>query len=224
MKKFTIILVLLFTTISLAQTPIALPGPVPIALGQNQSFGSVSSSINFPIPQQFGTGEIFRFRPGLVTQLDSGNNFGFTNSRWFSIGRLKTGTQTVYGMRFQLPNKALTMGYQDINDPNPRIQWIGAGSSSGTDLEFRVANSFTSTTSKLVTTMTNDGNTFFGNPLSTNEAKVGIDYSDIVMEVRMVFADLFMVLVVLHLLVLGRLFMVVLQQQITDMLVILMEM
>ena len=179
MKRITLILVLLFTTISFAQTPIALPGPVPIALGQNQSFGSVASSINFPIPQQFGTGEIFRFRPGLITQLDSGSSFGFTNSRWFSIGKLNTGSQTVYGLRFQLPNKALTMGYQDINDINPRIQWVGAGSSVGTDLEFRVANSFTSTASTLVSTMTNEGKTYFGKPLASNEPLVGMDYSNL---------------------------------------------
>jgi hypothetical protein len=177
MKKITTILVLLFTAISFAQ--IALPGPSPIPLGFNQSFGGVKSSINFPIPQQFGTGEIFRFRPGLITQLDSGSSFGFTNSRWFSIGRLNTGSQNVYGLRFQLPNKALTMGYQDINDINPRIQWIGAGSSSATNLEFRVANSFTSTASTLVTTMTNEGKTYFGNPLSSNEPLVGIDYSNL---------------------------------------------
>ncbi|AXG69675.1 chaperone of endosialidase [Kordia sp. SMS9] len=186
MRKFTLLFVLLCTAISFAQTPIELPDdlvdpidPIPISIPQNQSFKSVKSVIDSPIPQQFSGGEIFRFRPGLVTQLDSGNSFGFTSSRWFSIGRLNTGSQNVYGLRFQLPNRALTMGYQDINDTNPRLQWIGAGSSAGTDFEFRVASSFTSTTSKLVATMTNDGSTFFGTPLSTTEAKVGIDYSDI---------------------------------------------
>lgn len=175
MKKITLIFALLFTAICFSQTSIAIPVPIP----QNQSFGSVKSVINSPISQQFGTGEIFRFRPGLVTQLDSGNNFGFTNSRWFSIGRLNTGSQNVFGLRFQLPNRALTMGYQDINDTNPRIQWIGDSSFAGTDLEFRAANSFMSTSSTLVATMTNDGSTFFGSPLTTTEAKVGIDYTDI---------------------------------------------
>ncbi|MFK7748332.1 MAG: tail fiber domain-containing protein [Kordia sp.] len=182
MKKITLLIALLFTVITYAQTPIPVPIDdiiIPIALPQNQSANSVKSVINSPIPQQFSGGEIFRFRPGLVTQLDSGNNFGFTNSRWFSIGRLNTGSQNVYGFRFQLPNRALTMGYQDINDTNPRLQWIGAGSSAGTDFEFRVANSFTSTSSTLVATMTNNGSTFFGTPLSTTEAKVGIDYSNI---------------------------------------------
>jgi hypothetical protein len=71
------------------------------------------------------------------------------------------------------------MGYQNLTDINPRLQWIGAGSSAGTDFEFRVANSFTSTSSTLVATMTNDGKTYFGAPLSSNEPLVGIDYSNI---------------------------------------------
>jgi len=164
MKKITFLFAFLFSA---------------LCFSQNQSFGSVQSSIFTPIPQQFSGGEIFRFRPGLMTQLDSGTDFGFTNSRWFSIGRLNTGSQTVYGLRFQLPNRALTMGYQDLNDANPRIQWIGASSFAGTDLEFRAANSFTSTSSTLVATMTNDGNTFFGTPLTTSTTKVGIDFTDI---------------------------------------------
>ncbi|KAB8152525.1 T9SS type A sorting domain-containing protein [Kordia sp. TARA_039_SRF] len=163
MKKITFVFALFFAA---------------IAFGQNQSFGTVQSSIFNPIPQQFSGGEIFRFRSGLVTQLDAGSGFGFTNDRWFSIGRLNTGSQTVYGMRFQLPNRSITMGYQDINDANPRIQWIGASSFSGTDLEFRAANSFTSTSSTLVATMANDGKTFFGQPLSLSDIKVGIDYTD----------------------------------------------
>ena len=173
MKKITLILALLFSAISFAQ--IIVPGPTPVPIGLNQSFGSVQSSINFPIPQQFGTGEIFRFRPGLVTQLDKGNAFDFTNSRWFSIGKLNTGSQTVFGLRFQLPNTAITMGYQDITDVNPRIQWVG----SGTDLEFRASNSFTSTASTLVATMTNDGRTYFGNPLAAFDTKVSIDYTEV---------------------------------------------
>ncbi|AXG72154.1 chaperone of endosialidase [Kordia sp. SMS9] len=162
MKKIMLVLALFFAAIT---------------FGQNQSSGFVQSSIFNPIPQQFSGGEIFRFQPGLVTQLDAGFGFGFTNDRWFSIGRLNTGSQNVYGLRFQLPNRAITMGYQDINDTNPRIQWIGASSFSGTDLEFRAANSFTSTSSTLVATMTNEGNTFFGSPFSITNAKVGINYT-----------------------------------------------
>ncbi len=140
---------------------------------QNQSAGPVSTTISGSFP-----GETFRFGTGLVTQLDSGTGFGFTNDRWFSMGRLFTGSQNVYGLRFQLPNRAITLGYQDINDANPRMQWIGGSSFAGTDLEFRASNSFTSTSSTLVATMTNDGKTLFGNPLPFSDIKVGIDYTD----------------------------------------------
>jgi hypothetical protein len=143
---------------------------------QNQSAGPVQPAITTPIPQQFGGAEMFRFSKGLVTQLDSGTAFDFSTSRWFSLGSLNTGSQTVYGIRFQLPKKAITLGFQDLNDNNPRIQWIG---SNNNNLEFRAANSFTSTTSTLNATMTYDGRTFFGKPLASNEPLVGIDYSTV---------------------------------------------
>lgn len=142
-------------------------------------FNFSSTQIVNPIPPTTpaAPSEIFRFQPGNVTQLDAGTGFGFTSSRWFSLGRLNTGTQTVYGLRFQLPNKAVTFGYQDISDDNPRLQWIGTGANLG-DFEFRVANSFNSTFSTLVATMTNDGNTIFGDPnITGNNAKVSIDNS-----------------------------------------------
>lgn len=163
MKKNILLLALFFVTMTFAQ---------------NQSSGSVFSSIFNPIPQQFGGQEIFRFQPGLITQLDAGTAFDFNASQWFSIGKLNTGSQEVFGLRFQLKNRALTMGYQDTGDINPRIQWIGDGFAASTDLEFRVSNSFISTSSTLVSTMTNDGKTYFGTPLTSNEPKVGIDYSD----------------------------------------------
>jgi len=150
-----------------------------IAFGQNQSSGTVFGAIFNPIPQQFGGQEIFRFQPGLVTQLDAGTAFDFTSSQWFSIGKLNTGTQEVFGLRFQLKNRALTMGYQDTGDINPRIQWIGNSSAFGSSLEFRAANSFTSTNSTLVATMTNDGRTYFGNPLAAFDTKVSIDYTQV---------------------------------------------
>ncbi len=125
----------------------------------NQSNGFISTSIFSP-PST--TGEAFRFRPGIVTQLDQGS-FGFTaNDRWWSLGRLNTGSQTVFGLRLQNGEKALTLGYNDISNNNPRIQWIGANGNLG-NLEFRTATSFTSTNSTLVTTMRSDGTTVFGN-------------------------------------------------------------
>ena len=148
----------------------------------NQSITGVQPTINNP--SNFGPfgSEIFRFRSGLVTQIDSGNDFGFTNSRWFALGSLNTGSQTVYGLRFQLPNKAVTFGYNNITNNNPRIEWIGANGNLG-NLEFRVANSFGSqgapAVTKLVTTMTSDGNTYFGDPSIVGiSTKVGIENSN----------------------------------------------
>lgn len=164
MKKSTLFFVLIFTTICFAQ---------------NQSDGVVQSSITSPIAQQ--TGEIFRFDQGLVTQLDDGSDFGFTNSRWFSLGSLNTGSQTVYGLRFQLPNRAITFGYQSLADNNPRIQWIG---SSGSNLEFRSSNSFTSTISNLVATMNSNGQTFFGDLFSSSTTRVGINYTGVTSSTR----------------------------------------
>ena len=131
-----------------------------ISFGQvNRSDSLVVSNFNGASPsQQFGGQEIFRFQPGVVTQLNNGNGFGFMNDRWFSIGELTTqpSGQTVFGLRFQLPNRALTYGYQDIGDDNPRIQWIDDRNGPG-DLEFRFADDFTSTNSNLIATMTGDG-------------------------------------------------------------------
>lgn len=161
MKKIILLLALFFSGMVLAQ---------------NQSAGPVQPIINVPIPQQFGGTEIFRFNPGIVTQLDSGFAFDFNSSRWFSIGSLNTGSQTVYGLRFQLPKRSVIFGYQDINDNDPRIQWIGTDKSN---LEFRAADSFTSTSSILNATMTFDGRTFFGEPLSASDPLVGIDYKGV---------------------------------------------
>ena len=132
----------------------------PIVFGQNlndnRSDGPIENDFNDAgVPAQLGQ-EIFRFKPGLVTQLNSGNGFGFSNDSWFSLGELNTGTQTVYGLRFQLPNKALTYGYQDVDDDSPRVQWIDDQTDPG-DLEFRFADNFSSTNSTLVAKMTNIG-------------------------------------------------------------------
>lgn len=149
-----------------------------LCFGQNQSDGPVTQSITTPIGQQFSGQEIFRFQPGIVTQLNSGPDFGFSNSRWFSIGELTTqpSGQTVFGLRFQLPNRALTYGYQDINDNNPRIQWLGNSGNLG-DLEFRVGSNFSSTNSNLVATMARNRAVYFrNNPVTpSNFARVDIE-------------------------------------------------
>lgn len=149
-----------------------------LSFGQNRSLSPIVNTIPPGTPP--APNEIFRFQPGNVTQLDLGSGFGFTADRWFSMGRVVTGTNTAYGLRFQLPNKAVTFGYQNITSNNPRIEWIGTGSNLG-NLEFRVANNFNSTTSTLLATMKSNGNTVFsGDPVFATSvllpnAQVAID-------------------------------------------------
>jgi hypothetical protein len=146
---------------------------------QNQAVGGVQGFFSSPVGlgPQLGA-EIFRFRTGFVSQLDAGTGFGFSNDRWFSIGRVPTGTQSVYGIRFQDRNRAVTFGYQNTNVPNPspRIQWIDTGGTNSTPLEFRYASSFTSTNSTLVASMNSDGSTTFGDPtIITSSTRVVIN-------------------------------------------------
>lgn len=134
-----------------------------LSFGQNQSDGNVDPIISTPIGQQFGGQEIFRFQPGVITQLNSGNGFGFSNDRWFSIGELTTqpSGQTVFGLRFQLPNRGVSFGYQDFTDdsnntPSPRVQWFD-DTDNPSNLEFRFADDFNSINSDLVAVMTSEG-------------------------------------------------------------------
>ena len=154
---------------------------------QNQTFGPINNGFNSPVTlgQQFGS-EIFRFRTGLVTQLDSGSGFTTNNSQWFALGRVggagSTFNQTFYGIRFQQPNRGLLMGYTSTSPNNPIIQWIGTGATLG-NLEFRTASALGTVGAPapdlLVATMTKSGSTIFGNPLITgNNAKVSVENSD----------------------------------------------
>ncbi|MBS3738574.1 MAG: hypothetical protein KGY51_06225, partial [Psychroflexus sp.] len=115
-----------------------------LSFGQNQSFSLITDPIT--PASTIITGEVFRFDQGLVTQLNNGPDFNFSNARWFSIGELNTGSQDVFGLRFQLPRRGVIFGYQDINDDNPRIQWIDDREEPGS-LEFRFANDTLSTSS-----------------------------------------------------------------------------
>jgi hypothetical protein len=145
----------------------------------NLSFGQNSLTLG-QIPQFSTTGpnspvatEIFRFRPGLVTQIQDGVGFGFgATNRWFSLGSITQGTQTFYGSRFQTPNNALVMGFTSTSPNNPRIEWIGNGLNTG-NLEFRVGLGFGSPgfpgANLLVGSMNSDGSITFGNG-STNNA------------------------------------------------------
>ena len=139
-----------------------------LSFGQNRSLENV-----LPFTGPTGTTppiatEIFRFRPGLVTQIQDGVGFGFgATNRWFSLGSITQGTQTFYGSRFQTPNNALVMGFTSASPNNPRIEWIGNGANIG-NLEFRVGLGFgvpgTPAENRLVATMKPDGSTIFGDP------------------------------------------------------------
>ncbi len=148
----------------------------------NQSAASVQPSIFNPIGPQFGT-EIFRFRTGLVTQLDAGSGFTTNNSQWFALGRVGGAgsgfNQTFYGMRFQQPNRGLLMGYTSASPNNPIIQWIGTGATIG-NLEFRVSSALGTVGAPapdlLVASMSKDGTTTFGDPsIITSSPRVVIN-------------------------------------------------
>lgn len=158
-----VIVLLISTNFALAQT--------------NQSDGGITSPIINPSPQ-FGGQEIFRFKTGLMTQLDDGS-FGIgANDRWFSMGSYNFLPQTSYGLRFQVNQKALLMGYEDIGNINPRILWVGEPTQNLGNLEFRVSTDFgLPFASDLVATMRNDGSTIFGPSIPApfgNDLQVGI--------------------------------------------------
>ena len=170
MKKQILVLCLLVSTMTILKAQ------------DNLSEGPVETYNNAGVTQL--NGEIFRFKPGLVTQLQSGTDFGFGNE-WFALGKVSSG-QDFYGIRFQLNRRGLTMGYTDATPNKPRIQWIHNGSSTADYLEFRVGNGFSGPgTNTLVASMSPFfGNTYFGtnidssNPFSDNNTtspKVGID-------------------------------------------------
>lgn len=121
----------------------------------NASQGPVSTLI--PV-SPLGAQEIFRFKPGIFTQLQSGTfAFGATD-RWSSLGEIVTppSGQRLQGLRIQDEGRGLVMGYSS-NDKHPFIQYIG-----GTNFEIRFANSFTSTISSLTASFNADGSTVFG--------------------------------------------------------------
>lgn len=79
-----------------------------LTFSQNQSINTVQPFLTPILPDSNAApNEIFRFAPGLVTQLEAGN-FNLINpvaSRWFSIGGIQTSppgqtTRRAYGLRF----------------------------------------------------------------------------------------------------------------------------
>jgi hypothetical protein len=145
-----------------------------VAFGQNQSFLPVTPTLT-PSP------EIFRFSPGYITQDQSLTGFGFgPTDRWLSFGEVSTASQTLYGNRFQFNERALITGYSSLTPNNPRIEWVHNGGSTAGNLQFRVANNFTSTGSLIVAQMTPQGNTYFGKYVpglfSSLDPRVGVSF------------------------------------------------
>jgi hypothetical protein len=135
------------------------------------------TQVGFPIAPAstiLGAQEIFRFQPGLVTQLQQGPDFDFgPDTRWFSLGQLDAGSQTFYGSRFQYDESAFVTGYTDASPTKPRIEWIHNGGSTADYLEFRVGNGFGSMgmpgTNTLVASMSPlQANTYFGTEINTS--------------------------------------------------------
>ena len=56
---------------------------------QNQSPSGINPNSFSPVALPPSTTEVFRFLPGLVTQIDKGSTFDFTTAnQWFSLGNL----------------------------------------------------------------------------------------------------------------------------------------
>lgn len=126
-----------------------------LGFSQNQSNAPVATSIT-PTLLPPTTTEAFRFRSGLVTQLDSGGAFDFSlSTQWFSLGKLTPSAtaQTLYGFRIQRAGRGLVFGYSGANQSggvpttpgNPFIQWVGSDTNipatTQGDLEFRTSSS-----------------------------------------------------------------------------------
>jgi hypothetical protein len=145
-----------------------------LAFGQNQVITNITNTL---LPGA----EIFRFAPGFASQIQSGTGFGTSaGNKWLSFGEINTGSQTVYGNRFQFGERALVTGYTSLTPNNPRIEWIHNGGSTSGNLQFRVADNFTSTASTIVAQMTPQGNTYFGKYVqglfSSLDPRVGISF------------------------------------------------
>lgn len=123
---------------------------------QNASQGAILTSIT--PPSTLGTQEVFRFRPGIFTQLQAGSfAFGSTD-RWSSLGEITTppSGQRLHGLRLQDNGRALLMGYSS-QDVNGFIQYVGPRG-----LDIRYASSFTSTESFRAAQFGTAGNSIFG--------------------------------------------------------------
>jgi Chaperone of endosialidase/Secretion system C-terminal sorting domain len=138
-----------------------------LGYAQNKSNGAITNTIT-PSLLPPGNTEAFRFRSGLVTQLDAGTAFDFTtNSQWASFGRLTTPNQTLFGYRAQRAGRGLVFGFTGAPQTTtptlgtPVIEWVGNGTVTAGDLLFRTSPSSTSTLSTQVMRMKADGNSLF---------------------------------------------------------------
>lgn len=123
---------------------------------QNASQGAILTSIT--PPSALGTQEVFRFRPGIFTQLQAGSFAFGTTDRWSSLGEITTppSGQRLHGLRLQDNGRALLVGYSS-QDVNGFIQYVGNRS-----LDIRYASSFTSTESFRAAQFGIQGNSIFG--------------------------------------------------------------
>ncbi len=131
-----------------------------VGFSQNRSQGAVLSTIP---PSNLGTQEVFRFRPGVFTQLQNGTDFTFgATDRWLSLGELITppSGQRLHGLRIQDEGKALVMGYSSA-ETKAFIQYIST-SAAGRGLDIKFADSFTSAQSTLAASFKSNGSTDFG--------------------------------------------------------------
>lgn len=105
MKQKLTALKLLMTTFLLSTT---------IAFSQNKSSGSVSSTITPAAPSPIGGTETFRFKTGIVTQLENQGAalFGSTAlDQWHGMGRINLTSQTITGFNAQRAGRNLQLGF-----------------------------------------------------------------------------------------------------------------
>jgi Chaperone of endosialidase/Secretion system C-terminal sorting domain len=143
-----------------------------LGYAQNKSNGAISTTIT-PALLPPGNTEAFRFRPGLITQLDFGTAFDFVAaSQWTAFGRLTTPNQTLYGFRAQRAGRGLTFGFTGAVETtvptlgSPLIEWIGNGTVDSGDLLFKAAPNATSTISNQIFKLRADGTGLFSNGTS----------------------------------------------------------
>jgi hypothetical protein len=129
MKKLTLSAALLLTSLFFSTNSSA----------QNRSVQNVLGNLATTAPLGIPN-EIFRFRPGFVTNLLNGalppsptvgtTGFGAAD-RWLSFGQINGLNQKIYGYRTQTNGRGLAMGYSTdtFNTvlSNPFIEWIGNG-------------------------------------------------------------------------------------------------